>query len=276
MLSGAAMRLYWESKRGAAASFDEKMQSYCCGDHVLGLVMAELGVKVTQTWPMTQGEKPYTMPYGPNYWCQPPITMHHLIPDEVSQVWRFLRDRSDSTNETLLYKDLYYHFMAPNLTHRIDDWYNLSDDRKFTPPASEEELSSEEWQRQTSLEKDAFMNFESCGKACMANNDCYQWAHYDQTCHWSMGNWKLGRHRVDDDERKKQLREASERRQKREEGTNEIESAEGNANNSPDQEQQPENQAKVWRSGWHVEKILKWQDEHPCNHVQWVEVFTLP
>ena len=61
ILSGPTMQLYAESKMGEAATFDPMMEKYCCGDQVLGIKIAELGVDLQQTWPMMQGEKPYTV-----------------------------------------------------------------------------------------------------------------------------------------------------------------------------------------------------------------------
>ena len=53
------------------------------------------GIKLTKAWPMFNGEKPLTLPYGKNHWCQPIITMHHMTAQEVSQVWTYEQYRKE-------------------------------------------------------------------------------------------------------------------------------------------------------------------------------------
>lgn len=121
VLSNAAMNRLMgpEQPRGLAASWDTKMDGECrlclgiifftpklilwtgCGDVALAKALKEQGVKLTQAHPFLNGYRPSTFTYGPNYhWCQPVITMHHLVPHEISSVWRFERQRE------LILKDL--------------------------------------------------------------------------------------------------------------------------------------------------------------------------
>jgi hypothetical protein len=46
-------------------------------------------IKLHHVWPMINGEKPKTLPFGPSHWCQPVVTMHHMGPDELTDVWKF-------------------------------------------------------------------------------------------------------------------------------------------------------------------------------------------
>jgi hypothetical protein len=96
VLSNAAMNrlLGPEQPQGLAASWDQRMKGYCCGDIGLGEALQEKGVLITVAHPLVNGYKPTTFTYGPdNHWCQPVVTMHHVLPHEVSSVWRYERRR---------------------------------------------------------------------------------------------------------------------------------------------------------------------------------------
>ena len=69
--------------------YDKDVHGLCCGDRMIGKVMLDERIKLTRAWPMLNGEKPLTLPYGGNQWCQPVLTMHHATAQEVSQVWNF-------------------------------------------------------------------------------------------------------------------------------------------------------------------------------------------
>lgn len=96
VLSNAAMNklLGPEQPQGLAASWDSKMKGVCCGDLALGIALKEKGVHITVAHPLLNGYKPTTFTYGPdNHWCQPVVTMHHIVPHEISAVWRYERRR---------------------------------------------------------------------------------------------------------------------------------------------------------------------------------------
>ena len=96
VLSNAAMNrlLGPEMKEGVAAKWDAKMKGHCCGDVALGEALKEKGVEITVAHPLLNGYKPATFTYGPGqHWCQPVVSMHHVLPAEVSAVWQFERRR---------------------------------------------------------------------------------------------------------------------------------------------------------------------------------------
>ncbi len=95
-LSNAAMNklLGPEQPQGLAASWDQRMKGYCCGDIALAEALQEKGIILTVAHPMLNGYKPTTFTYGPNnHWCQPVVNMHHMLPHEISSVWRYERRR---------------------------------------------------------------------------------------------------------------------------------------------------------------------------------------
>jgi hypothetical protein len=96
VLSNAALNklLGPEQPQGLAASWDERVKDMCCGDQALGTALKEKGVLVKGAHPFLNGDKPTTLTYGPHdHWCQPVVTMHHMLPKEISSLWRFERQR---------------------------------------------------------------------------------------------------------------------------------------------------------------------------------------
>lgn len=89
VFSNAAMKKAVGGHPDLADRYDKDVQSTCCGDRFPAQVMLDEGIKLTKAWPMFNGEKPLTLPYGKNHWCQPLITMHHMTAQEVSQVWTY-------------------------------------------------------------------------------------------------------------------------------------------------------------------------------------------
>lgn len=96
VLSNAAMNklLGPDQPQGLAATWDQKMKEVCCGDLALALALLEKGIPISGTHPLTNGDKPATMSFGPGQlWCLPVVTMHHVLPHEISAIWRYERKR---------------------------------------------------------------------------------------------------------------------------------------------------------------------------------------
>ena len=94
ILSGVAMHDFIGRNPGMVEEFDATVKDSCCGDAHLAKFLEEKGnIKVTAVWPMINGEKPNTLPFGPQHWCQPVMTMHHMTPEEVSTFWQYEQQR---------------------------------------------------------------------------------------------------------------------------------------------------------------------------------------
>ncbi|TAQ86255.1 hypothetical protein B7494_g5433 [Chlorociboria aeruginascens] len=150
VLSNAAMNrlLGPEQPQGVAASWDKRMKDKCCGDYALGIALTEKGVNVTNARPLLNGFKPTTLPYGPKaHWCQPVVTMHHLLPHEVSAIWRFERRREILGNtQAATFSELYTQFVEPHLMSSRENWDNLSDGPTYREPSLEEKQAAEKAQ----------------------------------------------------------------------------------------------------------------------------------
>ncbi|CZR69243.1 uncharacterized protein PAC_19143 [Phialocephala subalpina] len=130
ILSNAAMNklLGPDQPQGVAAGWDARMKDTPYGDMAVGIALKEKGVQLSVAHPMMNGYKSSTFTYGPNnHWCQPVVTMHRIAPHEVSNVWRYERQREllGMANATL-FADLYSHFVEPHLVDSRDNWDNLS------------------------------------------------------------------------------------------------------------------------------------------------------
>ena len=199
VLSGAALSQFADGDEGVAARYDEMMTHEMYGDYVLMKALKDKGVDFTSAWPMLQNEKPSTIPFGPGpdngvrHWCQPIVTMHHITPEEASQIWAFEQTRQDVAKPLLL-KELYAGMVAQEVHAERDDWYNLSDDRMYRAPGvngdrqkSEDEMSP--------VEKEAYKSFDHCRAACEEQDRCWQFVYSGQECGFSY-SYRLGEKRL--------------------------------------------------------------------------------
>ena len=199
ILSGTALSQFADGDDGVAARYDEMMQGERFGDYVLMKALRDKGVHFSAAWPMLQAEKPSTIPFGPGpdngvrHWCQPIVTMHHITPDEASQIWAFEQQIQDVTKPLLL-KELYAGMVAAEVHAERDDWYNLSDDLMYRGPGVNGDRQKPE-QEMTPVEKEAYMSFEHCSRACEEQDRCFQFVYSDQTCGFSY-SYRLGRKRL--------------------------------------------------------------------------------
>jgi hypothetical protein len=102
LISGAAMKAL-TSDAGILARYDANAKFECCGDVNLAKAIYEHKMTLSQVWPMTNGEKPSTMPFGDSHWCEPLVTMHHVTANEVNELWRFEQAREDTSVSQLTY-----------------------------------------------------------------------------------------------------------------------------------------------------------------------------
>jgi hypothetical protein len=98
VISRALMEAFVGKNPGIASRYDDVMPNDCCGDFVLGrTIKQELNVGIQNFWPQVNGEKPVTLEFGSKQWCQPVVTMHHVMPRERSAIFDFEQARDDVT-----------------------------------------------------------------------------------------------------------------------------------------------------------------------------------
>ncbi|KAB8223395.1 hypothetical protein BDV33DRAFT_189028 [Aspergillus novoparasiticus] len=164
ILSREAMKRVLDGDADLAARYDERMHDEIYGDYVLMKALKEKGVELSNKWPMMQGEKQNTLPFGPGpntgsrHGCQPLITMHSVTPVDVNAMWNY-EQRRKHPQEPLLIGELYDYFMGRALPSQRDDWYNLSDDLMFRAPGVEGQRQKSPADM-TPVEKEAYSSFE--------------------------------------------------------------------------------------------------------------------
>ncbi|KAI0179589.1 glycosyltransferase family 31 protein [Hypoxylon sp. FL1284] len=173
IISGTLLKHLIEFHPGVVDQYNVKGANECCGDLMLAQALDEYeSVKMRQVWPMINGEKPSTLPYGPGHWCEPILTMHHMNAEEISSVWQFEQTRK--TDRTLMIKDLYDGLIRPKMQVSRQNWDNLSDDVCYLNPDPQAQQQADEHARgrqkkeeeMSEVEKEAWKSFENCAKVC--------------------------------------------------------------------------------------------------------------
>lgn len=86
-----------------AADFDISASTTCCGDAELAGALSHKNVSLIDSYPLINDHKPRNMPFGPKYWCQPIITMHHMSPEEVNDLWQFEQSRENPKVSSIIF-----------------------------------------------------------------------------------------------------------------------------------------------------------------------------
>jgi hypothetical protein len=142
--------------------FGKAVSKMCCGDEVLAQVLKDCGVNIRGYWPMFNGEKPTTVRFGWEQWCEAILTMHHVQDGEFDALksWELKRHRSE---RPLTFEELFT-YIEPSLTDQTDDWTNYSEDITFKSPHA------------------ATKSFDACFAACLKDKKCVQYEHFGDTC----------------------------------------------------------------------------------------------
>jgi len=166
----------------------------CCGDEVVARALLEARVPLTPAWPVIQGEKISTVDFTSKHWCSPPVSMHHVSPVEVDDVWRFQTAwvKEHGWNVPYQWKDIYSHFVARHISPKRASWNNISKDRKLVSSdvqVTDEEKWSfgfKEFDQLAEHEKKATASFDDCALVCQKHDEkCMQWM-------WEPGRCYLG------------------------------------------------------------------------------------
>ncbi|KAI1106407.1 glycosyltransferase family 31 protein [Jackrogersella minutella] len=192
ILSQATMREFVGNQSGIANQYDMTAKKSCCGDYVLAVALNEtIEVGVQSSWPTINGEKPYTIPYGPREWCHP------------LEFEKGFYETLGIAQTVLRFKDIYHKFVAPKLITRRDDWDNLSEDVVYLDPHHGERFPP--WQRKKdrtmklmqqihvlAVELDAYKSFDHCRKLCESLGHCFQFSYHAGACVYNK-SFKFGK-----------------------------------------------------------------------------------
>ncbi|KAI4941929.1 hypothetical protein J4E91_010479 [Alternaria rosae] len=174
-------RMFGENKHFPGTHFfgvDVKKQ--CCGDEMLAQVLKKSGVSLRGYWPMFNGEKPFSMRFDNEQWCEAIMTMHHLGEDDFTRLsqWEQARPHPE---RPLMFEELFT-MIEPHLQERAEDWSNMSEDVTYRKG------------------KTASKSFDNCQRACAKDGRCLQFEHDGIECRLGY-SIRLGHHQSREGER---------------------------------------------------------------------------
>ncbi|QIX00514.1 hypothetical protein AMS68_006031 [Peltaster fructicola] len=178
-ISHAAMHEFAGTGEHLAAKWDKPMHDECCGDYVIGLELKNHGIPLKPSWPTVNGEKPVTLPFGPTHWCEPVVTMHHVAPNEMSQLSNYELSRND-TSSPMTFADLFRAFTGNVVPDSLPDWDNYSQDKQVDAES-----------------------YAACQQLCEDDKKCFQFAHQGKECRLGY-SIHLGEPRASDQSMKRQ------------------------------------------------------------------------
>ncbi|KAI5458590.1 hypothetical protein BGZ63DRAFT_362431 [Mariannaea sp. PMI_226] len=204
----------------------------CCGDSVLGWALWNVGISLQGYWPMFNPHPLQGIPFSEKYWCQPVLTLHKTLPQDMVDVWRWEFSRRIA-DHPLLYSDL-WEFHHPGDRKIAFDWDNDKWDGWVAP--AEARLKS----------------FEDCEKYCQGYSKClgFTWRGGDEAECLVSTAIRYG------DSRPEEIVPWPEEKD-----------AKGKVKSPPPDRK---NRTVDFTSGWMVDRIDSWRIQHNCSMVQWV------
>lgn len=148
----------------------------CCGDKILAQALKEVNVTLHRSFPMIQGETPFSLDWSERHWCRTAMTWHRMTPSTLDMLWQFesswvLENSKDGPGSAppMLFRDYFQTFLIPLLrtTHNRTDWDNLANSLTYTD---------------SSGGQFAHYSFASCRAACDLRLSCVQYAWEPNKC----------------------------------------------------------------------------------------------
>ncbi|KAF2877130.1 hypothetical protein BDV95DRAFT_601543 [Massariosphaeria phaeospora] len=161
--------------------FGKDVSKECCGDEILAQVLKESGVPIKGYWPMFNGERPTTVHFGWEQWCEAILTLHHLGEDDFNALQRWEQARKHPSRP-LIFEEL-FSFIETIIADQVDDWSNMSEDVTYNKG------------------NPAAISFDTCFNACLKDTKCVQYEHFGDTCRLSR-TIRLGHQQPADGDRK--------------------------------------------------------------------------
>ncbi|PGH08962.1 hypothetical protein GX51_01019 [Blastomyces parvus] len=172
ILSHAALERVTEFHSTRVKEWDELTAQEWAGDYVLAKLLNDAGVGLHWSRPMLQGTTPWNFDYissreGKLPWCYPPVTYHHMTPDDIRAFWDFERNwhrenEKKNGNTFLLHRDVFQQLIKPWLNKVQQDWDNES----------------------TDIIKEV-QNEKDCAARCVDDVECFQYSYEPGNCRTS-------------------------------------------------------------------------------------------
>ncbi|KAF2681189.1 glycosyltransferase family 31 protein [Lentithecium fluviatile CBS 122367] len=124
-------------------------------------VLKKSWVPVFGYWPMFNGDKPPTLRFRPEQWCESIMTMHYLQEEDFTGLSQWEQARKHP-GRALMFEELFT-LIEPRLQAKADDWTNMSDDVIHTKGMP-------------------IKSFDNCERACLKDSKCLQYEHTGSGC----------------------------------------------------------------------------------------------
>lgn len=173
LLSRPAIQRVTQHMASRNDNYEDFTNTTSYGDLILGHVLEQAGVELTEAWPLIQRETPTTMEYTKDIWCYPVVTFHHIDAPDIISIWDLEQNWIADAHAPLLHFDVFNNLISPFLATRIDDWDNFSDGK-------EKALTVDE-------------GFEDCKRICEEDVQCMQFRFTPRKCtisHSIILGWK--------------------------------------------------------------------------------------
>ena len=183
LISNPALEAIYDMARrkGFTHSWEYQVSKNCCGDKVLADLFHEAGIRLTRSFPLIQGETPFSLDWGKHHWCKAAVTWHRMKPAIIDTLWTFERNWS-TTNaissdyskaesyQPILFRDLFQSLLLPVISSspNISNWDNLASSLEYTDSSGSGQF--------------AHMTFDSCRAACDLRDECLQFAWEPNRC----------------------------------------------------------------------------------------------
>lgn len=180
LISSAAVKKLENSYTSHAQQWEQDTIEHCCGDSLLAKAFVDIGIEMTPSFPLIQGEAPATIDWNARHMCAPSVTWHHTSSMDIDTLWHLQQNWTNTHGfqTPYLFRDLFADYVNRYLQDRRDAWDNISEDWKY----SKLEESSDKWQSLSEMEKNSVESFENCREACLQNSECVQFRYNPGTC----------------------------------------------------------------------------------------------
>ena len=220
LINRVAMRKAVDVVENDPKKYEEYVDGDCCGDNTVARVLQDVGVWNTGISPVIQGETPQSLDFlsggdGDPIWCKEATTWHHADAEIIEGLWAFEQEWWKFYPDTpFRHRDIFYHFVMPEIGHTHDAWDNDSGERvvEYSKDVAVDEIKAangdlvfdehagevagsdlskrgdeegegvQEEERQDYLERAAALSFEGCHKLCELDDGCMQFSYITGKC----------------------------------------------------------------------------------------------
>lgn len=144
------------------------------GDDMVAIMLKdELGVEVEHKLGFHE-ENIRNTNFRPESWCEPIVTLHHILPQDVETYWEY-ETLKRLANEPIYHSSLYRDFIMPYIGEKIENWDNfIAGD---TVERSRDEKDGVKPKSEGGPESRPYESPELCQQWCLEDNNCLNWNH---------------------------------------------------------------------------------------------------